>query len=256
MQELENLMKKLNSDVYSALSVFDKSANRFLFRNKSHSEIIQEFGTAEDFFEDLFAKGHRNLTLTLKRKNGSTYKIDGQSFDVNFSASNEPQTLPVQQTQPQPQQKQDVFSNSFGLGTLDVMNLMVAKNDASRLFTENEVLKGENKELKSKYETIREEQLLSKYNADKESGLWGAIQGVITNAPALISTFKTGASVGLAAPVETFASETKQHFATTLQHIDDSVVNVLDSINNGLNSNQEFSSELAELLKKYQLWEA
>lgn len=257
MQELENLMEKLNSDVYSAVSVFDKTTNRFVFRNKSHSEIIGEFGNSEDFFEDLFAKGHRHLTLTLKRKNGSTHKIDGQSFDVNFSASNTPEAIHVQQQQPsKPQQQQDIFSNSFGLGALDVMNLMVSKNDASRLHTECEVLKAENKELKTKYETIREEQLLSKYNADKESGLWGAVQGALANAPALISTFRGVAPVGLASPVEAFASEAKQHFATTLQHIDDSVVSVLDSINNGLNTNQEFSSELAELLKKYQLWEA
>jgi hypothetical protein len=262
MQELDTLIDKLNTDSYSAVSVFDLDTNSFLFRNKTHTEIIADYGSAEEFFEFLFAKGHNRLTLTLKRKNGSSYKIDGHSFDVNFSKQNQepevPQTpmqhFPVQQVKA-PQA--DIFSNSFGLGTLDIMNLMVAKNDASRLFTEVETLKAENKDYKKKYEDIREEQLLSKYNADKESGLWGAVQGAVQNAPALLAAFKGVAPVaGLAAPMEAYSSEVKQHFATALQSIDDTVVNVLESITNGLNTNVEFSSELAQLLKKHQLWEA
>ncbi|MCV9929054.1 hypothetical protein OIU83_15420 [Flavobacterium sp. LS1R49] len=260
MQELDNLIEKLNTDSYSAVSVFDLNTNSFLFRNKTHTEIVADYENAEGFFEFLFAKGHNRLTLTLKRKNGSSYKIDGHSFDVNFSKQDQSsqvqqvQQIPVQQTKA-PQV--DIFSNSFGLGTLDIMNLMVAKNDASRLFTEVETLKAENKDYKKKYEDIREEQLLSKYNADKESGLWGAVQGAVQNAPALLAAIKGVApAVGLAAPMEIYSSEVKQHFATALQNIDDTVVGVLESITSGLSTNVEFSSELAQLLKKHQLWEA
>lgn len=254
MQELDNLIEKLNTDKYSAVSVFDLKANRWIFRNKSHEEIKDEFESAEDFFEDLFAKGHRNLNLTLKRKNGSTYKIDGEPFDVNFSTGNKPQAVEVQQAKPV--QTQDIFANSFGLGTLDVMNLMVAKNDASRLHTENEVLKSENKDLKKKYEDIREEQLASKYDTNKSKGTQEMLLGAIQQLPTLMNLVKGVPPVGLSAPVETFASEVKQHFAMTLQHLDDTVVGVLDSINKGLNTNHEFSEELAQLLKKHHLWEA
>ncbi|SHM71829.1 hypothetical protein [Flavobacterium chilense] len=256
MQELDNLIEKLNTDSYSAVSVLDLQTNSFLFRNKTHVEIIEQYQNAEEFFEALFAKGYRRLSLTLKRKNGSSYKVDGKSFEVNFSKENEVAPIPVQYAKV-PQAQTDVFSNSFGLGTLDIMNLMVAKNDASRLFTENETLKAENKEYKKKYEDIREEQLLSKYNADKESGLWGAVQGAVQNAPALLAAFKGAAPVaGLGSAMETYSSEAKQHFATALQSIDDTVVSVLESINKGLNTNVEFSTELAQLLKKHQLWEA
>lgn len=254
MQELDNLIEKLNTDKYSAVSVFDLKADRWIFRNKSHQEIKNDFESAEDFFEDIFAKGHRNLNLTLKRKNGSTYKIDGEPFDVNFSTQNKPQAVEVQQAKPV--QTHDVFSNSFGLGTLDVMNLMVAKNDASRLHTENEFLKSENKEIKKKYEDIREEQLASKYDVNKSKGTQEMLMGAIQQLPTLISFVKGVPAVGLSAPVETFESEVKQHFAMTLQHLDDTVVGVLNSINKGLNNNNEFSEELAQLLKKHHLWEA
>jgi hypothetical protein len=257
MQQLDNLIEKLNTDTYSAVSVVDLDADLFLFRNKTHAEIIAEHGSAEEFFESIFAKGHRRLSLTLKRKNGSSYKTNGQPFEVNFSKANQDPQPQVQHLPEVKVPQVDMFSNSFGLGTLDIMNLMVAKNDASRLFTEVETLKAENKEYKKKYEDIREEQLLSKYNADKESGLWGAVQGAVQNAPALLAAFKgVSPAVGLAAPMEQYSSEAKQHFAMALQSIDDTVVGVLESITNGLNTNTQFSSELAQLLKKHHLWEA
>lgn len=260
MQELDKLIDKLNTDTYSAVSVFDLNTNSFLFRNITHAQIIQSYQSAEDFFETLFAKGHRRLNLSPKRKNGSSYKTDGHSFEVNFSEQNQiPQAPQLPQVPIQPQQttQSEMFSNSFGLGTLDIMNLMVAKNDASRLFTEAETLKAENKELKKKYEDIREEQLLSKYNADKESGLWGAVQGAVQNAPALLAAFKgTTPMAGLAAPMQSYTSEVKENFAMTLQSTDDTVVQVLQSITNALDTNSEFSNELAQLLKKHQLWQA
>ncbi|MBA0884925.1 hypothetical protein [Flavobacterium undicola] len=257
MRELDELIDKLNNDKYAAVSVLDLDTNSFLFRNKTHAEIIEEYGTAEEFFETLFAKGHKRLNLNLKRKNGSTYKTDGQGFTVNFSAD----TL-ESQSQPQAQPKQvqipDMFSNSFGLGTLDVMNLMVAKNDASRLFTENEVLKVENKEQKKLIEELKEERLAAKYSTDKSKGTQEMLMGAIQHLPTLIS-FAKGTPMpmtGLAAAVEDYSSPVKQSFAEALQNIDDTVVTVLGSINNGLNSNVEFSNELATLLKKYKLWQA
>ncbi|MDL2141181.1 hypothetical protein QQY79_01505 [Flavobacterium tructae] len=260
MQALDNLIDKLNSDSYSAVSVLDLDTNSFLFRNKTHGEIIADYGSAEEFFESLFAKGHSHLTLALKRKNGSSYKIDGQSFDVNFTKQDQysqvqhVQQIPVQQVK---NSQADVFSNSFGLGTLDIMNLMVAKNDASRLFTEVETLKAENKEYKKKYEDIREEQLASKYDTNKSKGAQEMLLGAIQQLPTLIGFVKGTAPVaGLAAPMEMYSSEVKQHFATALQSIDDTVVGVLESITSGLSTNVEFSNELAQLLKKHQLWEA
>lgn len=261
MRELDELIDKLNRDKYAAVSVLDLDTNSFLFRNKTHAEIIEEYGTAEDFFEALFAKEHKRLNLNLKRKNGSTYKADGQGFTVNFSKDNqEVQTVPAQQTRTAPpaQQMPDMFSNSFGLGTLDIMNLMVSKNDAARLHTENEVLKAETKEQKKLIEELKEERLAAKYSTDKSKGTQEMLMGAIQHLPTLIS-FAKGTPMpmtGLAAAVEAYSSPVKQSFAEALQDIDDTVVNVLGSINNGLNTNVEFSGELAELLKKYKLWQA
>ncbi|MFV8347269.1 hypothetical protein [Flavobacterium sp. ZB4P13] len=260
MLELDGLIDKLNSDQYAAVSVLDLDTNSFLFRNKTHAEIIEQYGTAEEFFESLFAKGHKRLNLNLKRKNGSTYKADGQGFTVNFSKENqEPQAVASQEPRTtQPAQVPDVFANSFGLGTLDVMNLFVSKNDATRLLAENTVLLSDNKLLKETNERLKEDALATKYSSDKGKGTQEMLMGAIQQLPTLISFVKGTPmpTAGLMAAVEAYSSPVKQSFADALQNIDDTVVNVLGSINNGLNSNVEFSNELATLLKKYQLWEA
>lgn len=259
MRELDELIDKLNSDQYAAVSVFDLDANSFLFRNKTYFEIKEQHGTAEAFFESLFEKGYKRLNLNLKRKNGSVYKMHGAGFEVKFSKDNqEPQAQPQTQSQPQPKKTDDVFSNSFGLGTLDVMNLLVSKNDATRLLAENSVLTSENKLLKENNEKLKEEAMATKYSDNKSKGNQEMLMGAIQNLPALIS-FAKGTPMppaGLMAAVETFSSPIKQSFADALQNIDDTVVTVLGSISNGLNTNVEFSGELAELLRKYKLWEA
>lgn len=260
MRELDLLMEKLNSDQYAGVSVFDLDTNAFLFRNKPHAEIMQEHQSAENFFESLFAKGYKTLELTPKRKNGSSYKVSGASFKVNFSPDTQtvqPQTLPQMQI---PQVQQPILAqpipNSLGLGTLDIMNLMVSKNDATRLYAECEILKSENKEQKKLIDELKEERLETKYNSEKSSANQGMLMGALQQLPALAGMFNGSATVGLAGAVEQFTTPAKKTFATALQQIDDTVVSVLYNINTGLNNNNEFSVELAELLKKHNLWQA
>lgn len=261
MLELDQLIEKLNTDVFAAVSVLDLDSQSFLFRNKTHFDIKEQFGTAEDFFESIFEKGSKRLQLNLKRKNGSVYKANGAGFEVTFSKDNQEvqQSQNQNQMQPtQPNNPNDVFSNSFGLGTLDVMNLLVSKNDAARLLSENTVLVSENKLLKESNERLKEDALATKYSDNKSKGNQEMLMGAIQNLPALINLVK-GAPVpvaGLMAAAEAYSSPVKQSFANTLQSIDDTVVTVLDSINNALSTNVEFSGELAELLRKHKLWEA
>lgn len=254
MQDLDQLIKKLNTDPYSAVSVLDLDTNHFVFRNKTHGEIIAGYGSAEELFETLFADGHKRLSLTPKRKNGSTHKADGNSFDVNFSKETQtPETV----QQPVAVHKTEMFPNSFGLGSLDMINLFVAKGDAQRLHTENEVLKASEKENKKLIEELKEERLASKYDTARSNGTQEMLLGAIQHLPVILSTLKGVVPVaGLASPAENYTTPAKQNFAKTLQNLDDSTVNVLESINSALNTNTEFTNELAQLLQRYQLWTA
>lgn len=259
MEKLEELIEKLNTDHYSAVSVFDLDTNLFVCRNKTHAQIISEHQSAEEFFEALFAKGHKRLNLSLKRKNGSTFKVDGSPFDVNFSSPAQEEKkiidLPIQTIQAEPVK---TFENSFGLGQLDMVNLFVAKGDAQRLHSENQVLKSENLELKRKNDEQREEILGMKYSREGSKGTQEMLLGAIQNLPLIMSAVKGNPvpPMGLASPVESNLTPIKQAFANELQNIDDMVVNVLHTINGALDTNEQFSNELAQLLQKYKLWEA
>ena len=262
MGDLDGLIDKLNNDQYSAVSVIDLDTNSFLCRNKTHAQIKEEFGSGEEFFESLFANGHKRLNLSLKRKNGSTFKLDGLPFDVNFSKATQEQPvikLPAQTIQSERSvQAEPMFQNSFGLGQLDMINLFVAKNDVQRLQTENQYLIADNKEKSKKIEEQKEEILGFKYNREGSNNTQEMIMGAIKNMPMIMASVKGTPlpAVGLASPAELFSSPVKQAFADELQNIDDSTVTVLQSINNGLDNSIDFQNELATLLQKYQLWQA
>lgn len=262
MRDLDGLIDKLNNDQYSAVSVIDLDTNSFLCRNKTHAQIKEEFGSGEEFFESLFANGHKKLNLSLKRKNGSTFKVDGLPFEVNFSKPKHEEKVinfPAQNIQSEKRiQQEPMFQNSFGLGQLDMVNLFVAKGDAQRLHSENEHLKAENKEKTKKIDEQREEILAFKYNREGSKGTQEMLIGAIQNLPMIMATVKgTPLPVmGLAAPAETYSSPVKQAFASDLKNMDDTTTAVFQSINNGLNTSPEFSNELATLLQKHKLWEA
>jgi hypothetical protein len=254
MQDLDQLIEKLNTDSYSAVSVLDLDTTLFVFRNKTHGEIIADYGSAEEFFETLFADGHKRLNLVPKRKNGSTYKADGKSFDVNFSK----ETQSIEPVAPAVTvHKAEMFPNSFGLGSLDMINLFVAKGDAQRLHTENEVLKASEKENKKLIEELKEERLASKYDTARSNGTQEMLLGAIQHLPTILSTLKGVPPVtGLSSPTENYSTPAKQNFAKALQNLDDSTVNVLESINSAMNTNPEFTNELAQLLQRHKLWTA
>ena len=114
MEKLDQLIEKLNTDKISAVSVLDLNTGEFVFRNITHAQIIQDYTSAEQFFESLFAQGHKRLNLIPRRKNGSTYKADGQGFEVNFSKeSQETPAVITQQNQTQMPVEQNVFQNSL-----------------------------------------------------------------------------------------------------------------------------------------------
>lgn len=259
MEKLDQLIEKLNNDSLSAVSVKDLDTRQKLFLTKTHFQILEDHGTAEEFFNDLFAKGHKRLELTPRRKNGSVYKTVGQDFEINLS---DPQVVAPAVTQQQPEtipavpmQQQNMFSNSFGLGQLDMVNLFVAKNDATRLHTENAMLLTKTEAQQKLIEELKEERLEQKYNREGSKGNQEMLMGVVQSLPQIMAMVKGSPAVGLAQPVE-YSSPAKNNFAKALQNIDDNVLEVMQNINTGLNNSPEFSSELSQLLQKYKLWEA
>lgn len=258
MEKLDQLIEKLNNDTLSAVSVKDLDTRQKLFLTKTHFQIVEDHGTAEEFFNDLFAKGHKRLELTPRRKNGSVYKTVGQDFEISLSDPQAvaPAVMPaVTQQLPAPipavPMQENVFANSFGLGQLDMINLFVAKNDATRLQTENSILLSKVEAQQVVIDDFKEQ----RFNREGSKGNQEMLLGAIQSLPQIMAMVKGTPAVGLAQPVE-YSSPAKNNFAKALQNIDDNVLEVMQNINTGLNSSPEFSNELSQLLQKYKLWEA
>ena len=54
MEQLDDLMDKLGSDKFCAVTVYDRETSKPIFRNVTHEQIKNDYGTAEEFFEKVF----------------------------------------------------------------------------------------------------------------------------------------------------------------------------------------------------------
>lgn len=256
MHTLNQLIDSLNQDILSAVSVFDKDLAKFVVRNKTQPEIISQHSTAENFFEELYANGHKNLKLTLKQKEGSGFKTVYE-FDSTFGAPNQPpktnEMMPQQPTVHAAQPMQNSEFGMFGLGALDIMNLVSDSRDAKRLQMDNEFLKRENIDVKKENDRIKEEQMLAKYTREGKEANQQMLAGAIQSIPAIIQLVKGGDTEGLNAAQPAYSTDVKTNFASKLNDTPDSTLQVLESIAGGITNNPNFTAELATLLKKHQL---
>ena len=262
---VEKIINKIDTDGRFLLSVFDLDKGVYLYKYYPATKILEEFGTGVNFFENLFASGHRHLNLSSYRKNGTGKLNDGEPITVNFSEEAQPQTVaqPVQQMQtaqimPQMSQNNDMFSN-FGLNGAQVMDLFVEKNEAVRLRTENSELKSKVDRLQSDNDRLKETELSNKYDWEKEKakrdGTQGLIKDCIGSLPMIMAHLKNEQS-GLNASQEVnYGSLIKNDFAEKLKTIDDNTLTILSRIYNTSQTNSDFANQLVELLKKHGLWE-
>ena len=260
MQHLNQLIDSLNQDPLSGVSIFDNDLSKFVVRTIKSPEIIAQFGSSEAFFENLYANGHKNLRIAVKRKNGATYKTIAE-FESTFAAPQtevQPQPMAVNaqvvpQIQQPVQQKND--EGMFGLGALDIMNLVSDSRDAKRLQTENESLKRENETVKKDNDRIKEEQMLAKYTREGKEANQQMLVGAIQAMPMLIQMVKGGGNTeGLNAPAApAYNTNTKTQFASQLNDTPDGTVQALANIAAAIPTNKDFAVELSNLLKKHNI---
>jgi hypothetical protein len=267
--KLDTIIEKINTEERFLLSVFDNKAGRYLYKYYPAQKIVAEFQTGENFFESLNEKGHKNLKLYSHLRNGSGKVKLAEPIDVNFTEPTQSDAIiaPITPTivskalVPNPINYPNDISGLFGLGAPQVMELMVKKNEADRLTIENAELRADNRSLKEQNEKYREEILKEKYDYQKEKDKKGDTHALIGqlagSLPAIMSYIKpTSPSEGLnASQSMDYGSPTKNSLVESIKQIDDDTLTMLAIIINNSNTNAEFSNELINLLKKYNLWQ-
>lgn len=267
MEQLDDLMDKLESDKFCAITVYDRTTSKPIFRNITHEQIINEYGTSEEFFEKLYNDGFTKLTIQEKRKNGANaFKIEGDSFDVTFgevlSNSRDKEDEPKQATKKKKKKKKS--AGLMGLGITDIFDLKLQVRDRDELARKLEESEKYNRELKVKNEELTEEKLQRKYTKESNDSLNNMLLGVVKQAPLILK------GLGFNVPVESGGlamasaedledenySDAKKAFLDIIRTLDDDTIALLSIIYQKINEKSEnnlFSQELFGLLQKHQM---
>lgn len=267
MEQLDDLMDKLASDKFCAVTVYDRTTSKPIFRNITHEQIKNEYGTSEEFFEKLYSDGFTKLTIQEKRKNGvNAFKIEGDPFDVTFGeiVSNARDTYDESKQTPKKKKKKKKSAGLMGLGIADIFDLKLQARDRDELAKKLEESEKYNRELKAKNEELTEEKLQRKYTKESNDSLNNMLLGVVKQAPLILK------GLGFNVPVENGGlamaspedledenySDVKKAFLDIIRTLDDDTITLLSVIYQKINEKSEnniFSQELFGLLQKHQM---
>ena len=267
MEQLDDLMDKLASDKFCAVTVYDRTTSKPIFRNITHEQIKNEYGTSEEFFEKLYSDGFTKLTIQEKRKNGvNAFKIEGDPFDVTFGeiVSNARDTDDESKQKPKKKKKKKKSVGLMGLGIADIFDLKLQARDRDELAKKLEESEKYNRELKAKNEELTEEKLQRKYTKESNDSLNNMLLGVVKQAPLILKGLGFNVPVengglAIASPEELEDenySDAKKAFMDIIRTLDDDTITLLSVIYKKINEKSEnnlFSQELFGLLQKHQM---
>lgn len=265
MEQLDDLMDKLANDKFCAVTVYDRTTSKPIFRNVTQEQIKSQFGTSEEFFEKLYNDGYTKLTIQEKRKNGiNAFKIEGDPFDVTFgeSKSKDNDNEPMETVKKKKKKKKG--AGLMGLGIAEIFDLKLQAHDRSELARKLEESEKLNRELKAKNDELTEEKLQRRYTKESNDSLNNMLLGVVKQAPLILK------GLGFNVPVESSGlamasaedledenySDTKKSFLDIVRTLDDDTITLLSVIYQKINEKTEnnlFSQELFGLLQKHQM---
>ncbi len=264
MKRFDDLIEKLNSDKFCAVTINDKSSSKTIYRNITHDLIKSEYGSSEEFFEKIYAEGYKKIVIQEKRKNGiNAFKIEGEPFEVTFgeSKSSEEDNELMQEVKKKKKKKK---SGLMGLGIAEIFDLKLQAHDRSELARKLEESERLNRELRAKNEELNEERLQRKYTKESNDSLNNMLLGVVKQAPLILKGLGfnvpiESSGLAIASPEELDdenTSDIKQSFIEIVKSLDDDTISLLSVIYQKINEKSEtnhFSQELFGLLQKHQM---
>jgi len=266
-QELVQLVENLINDKCSAVSVTSIDGTGLEIRlvtNATNDFLVQNYGSAVNFFETIYKNGAKKIKVYPKKQNGtvpSSGKINYkpaskmQPFEVEFepkqNSDNQPMQT-VQEIQPVQQLPERIvhqavpLNASTGLSGSDMYKIYdydKVVRELERVKAERNVLREENKKLDRQ---LFEQETLGVKSLEKTKA-----QAEMLNSPVASTIIQllaqklvpvAGETVGLGQGL----SQIKQAF----MQLDDAFLQELYSIGN-LMQNQEFDTKLSELVTQF-----
>lgn len=253
-QEFLNIIEKLKTagDKF-AISVFDNEKIKKVVIATYGNDLISQYGSIENFFEEINSKGHTDIAIQEYQKNGTGMKRIGDALRFNFSPKKQSNSAIVHEATPIPVHKQPAFLAGTGLGFAEIMQLNTNSVLKDRFEVENEFLKKRVKDLEGQVYDLKEEKLASKYDSDNKSNQADLFKEIIKAAPMLLGAFSKS-NTGLNAPQVQNSnhqvSEVKADLIDLISspNVSDAMAEVLFSIIEKIHTVQGFYENLDSLL--------
>lgn len=266
MEQLDDLMEKLGSDTFCAVTIYDRETSKTIFSNVTHEHIKKEYGTAEAFFEKIYQEGYTKLKVQEKRKNGTNaFKVEGAPFEVTFGNTSQAKQMEIPpEITVKKKKKKKKKSGLMGLGMAELFDLKLQAYDRGELARKLEETLKDNRELKIKNDELNEEKLQKKYTKDSNDSLNNMLLGVVRQAPIILK------GLGFNVPLESGGlaiatgedlqyesySEAKKSFLEMVKIMDDDTLVLLSVMYQKINEkgeNNVFSQSLFQLLQQHQM---
>lgn len=261
MSKLDNLINNLNNDRFQAVTIVDNDTGEKICQNLLGTDIIEKYGSAEDFFDNLDSKTGLNLTIISRRKNGSVFKtVD--TFEI------EPDEEPVKKSQGSKEsirkkkKKKKKKNEFFGLGFPDVLDMKISAFEKNRLEAENIKLAEQNDILKRRNDELERNELERKYTVQKSDSFNNMLTGLISQAPTILKAVGLkvdvpNAAIGLSAPEmeDENISPVQKEFIEVVKNTSDEMIQILYGIIAKIESGEDndFAVELDKVLRTFKI---
>ena len=259
MKQLNDIMHLLTTDQFYAINVTENQTGNCLGKNLTGAALEAKYGSVEEFFNKLFTDGVQSIIIQPRRKNGSSWVPDPRRAPqvINMRAQDEPQQIAQQPTLPQPAVHipEIIPGLQGGLNAQMIYNYM----DYNRVITDNAELRAKCEKLKDEVDTLKFEAQKTEFSEAKAKGnkemLNGLAETLMPLAQMLLAN-RTGVAIpqpaGLGQP-QTGLSASKQAVVDAITASEDYVSDYLLKVFDGFSTNEAFTTELLNLLKKFNL---
>lgn len=259
IQKLElELNPPFQKRVYS-ISVKNKITRERILIDAVNTDLVQNFGSAINFFENLANKGTGTFVVTTKTKNGSGWKVN--AID-EFTFSPKTETMQEQQLQNTPLNSPQQALNGFmQLGIPEYVSHLVNNEKIGRLEEENSKYKKEIEHLTTKVNAFEKKEIErnhfledSQFKSEKSEKNWDkAFKAIDKFAPLIVSSIMPNAGGIQQTQDQSLSGPLTEELANFVERIRDNneeEMSILTYVNY-LIENQNFKQEILLTINKY-----
>lgn len=260
---LNTIIQGLETDPYRVVRINNIDSGSIICNNYGSKEMIDEAGGVNEYFNQLYRSGIKNISIVRRKRNGkNAFKATGEpietfSFTASGQLNNDTMVQPVKNI---PVTTADNSGQLFGsmqglFGNVPPSDLIYKVQRYNEILQENSELRAENKELKKANEDLERQKMKDEYDINRKAGnkeLFDTIAQIA--GPALSGLLNKGAAgaetAGLNSPQA--LSPIKQQLFDLMSGNNDNIANYLLQTLHLMLTDTEFGNELMKLLQQHQ----